>query len=165
MDIQEFFKIGLARDIPQLIPKPEGEFVGIDIGASGIKKTLPICVGLPEWSWPRDKLAHDDESVDIVHAFHFLEHLSGEDAISMLREVERVLKPGGVLNVVVPYYNSSMQAHDLTHKSCYNESTFDNLFGQQYYDMAGKWKLKIHAQFIMGIVERNMALFVQLVKT
>ena len=165
MDIQEFFKIGLARDIPQLLQKPSGAFVGVDIGASGIKKTLPIALGLPSWSFPRDALPYGDELVDVIHAFHFLEHLTGADAIAMLREVERVLKPGAHINIVVPYYNSSMQAHDLTHKSCYNESTFDNLFGQQYYDMAGPWKLSVHAQFIMGIVERNMALFVQLVKS
>jgi len=164
MDIQHFFKIGLSRDIPQLIPLPEGDFVGVDIGASGTKKIMPVCVGLPDWRWPRDNLPFQDDTVDVATAFHFLEHLSGEDAISMLREIERVLKPGGVVNVVVPYYNSSMQAHDLTHKSCYNESTFDNLFNCAYYDIAGNWSLKIHAQFIMGIVERNMALFAQLIK-
>lgn len=163
MDIQHFFKIGLARDIPQLLTPP-AEGLQIDLGASGIKKTLPIAIGAPDWLWPRDPLPCEPGSVALFHAFHFLEHLTGEDAIHLLRDMETALVPGGVINIVVPYYNSSMQAHDLTHKSCYNESSLPNLFNNGYYSAAGEWQLRVHTQFIMGIVERNLALFVQLTK-
>jgi predicted SAM-dependent methyltransferase len=41
-------------------------------------------------------------SVDACYSSHFLEHLSYADAQSFLREQYRVLRPGGVIRVVVP---------------------------------------------------------------
>lgn len=163
MNINELFKLGMDRDLPELL---HGPLYGreIDLGASGVKKTLPEALGYPEWIHPRDPIPAEDGSVARIHAFHFLEHLTGDHAILLLREIERVLMPGGVANLVMPYYNSQMQCQDLTHKSFWNEGTFANLFDNQHYDIAGKWNLYVHTQFIMGIVERNLALFVQLYK-
>jgi SAM-dependent methyltransferase len=170
LTIQQLFKQGMDRDIPELryIPDavvPVGGWLAFDLGASG-EKVMEDCegLGLPDWEFPRDAIPSDDNTVDVIHAYHFLEHLSGEDAIKLLREVERVLIPGGIMNICVPYYSSSMQAQDLTHKSQWCETTFQTLFENAYYDPAGKWRLRVHTQFIMGIVERNLALFVQLVK-
>lgn len=165
MNIQQFFKQGMDRDIPYLLPEPIGFFVGYDLGASGVK-VMPNCdgLGLPNWECPFDPIPASENSVDVIHAYHFLEHLTGDHVVQLLREVERVLKPGAPMNICVPYYNSSMQAQDLTHKSVWCETTFQTLFDNKYYDPAGEWKLKVHAQFIMGVVERNLALFVQLVK-
>lgn len=50
----------------------------------------------------RRSLPHRDETVDFVYTSHFLEHLRADQAKAVLREVFRVLKPGGVLRVVVP---------------------------------------------------------------
>jgi SAM-dependent methyltransferase len=164
LSIQQLFKQGMARTIPSLLG-PSAGWDGFDLGASG-EKVMDGCegLGLPDWFFPRDAIPAANNTVDIVHAYHFLEHLSGEVAIDLLREVERVLVPGGIMNICVPYYNSSMQAQDLTHKSVWCETTFQTLFDNKYYDPAGKWRLRVHTQFIMGVVERNLALFVQLVK-
>ena len=43
-----------------------------------------------------------DQSVDVVYSSHFLEHLLRKDALQLLRESWRVLKPGGVIRVAVP---------------------------------------------------------------
>lgn len=43
-----------------------------------------------------------DGSADFVYSSHFLEHMSRTDATHLLRESFRVLKPGGVVRVVVP---------------------------------------------------------------
>jgi SAM-dependent methyltransferase len=43
-----------------------------------------------------------DSSVDVVYHSHMLEHLERDVAGLFMREVLRVLKPGGVLRVVVP---------------------------------------------------------------
>jgi len=47
-------------------------------------------------------LPFDDASVDYIYTSHMLEHLHKEDAIFVLKEFYRVLKPKGVLRVVVP---------------------------------------------------------------
>ena len=43
-----------------------------------------------------------DNSVDAVYHAHVLEHLSREDGRNFLKESVRVLRPGGVLRVVIP---------------------------------------------------------------
>lgn len=50
----------------------------------------------------RDGIPYSDESFDVVYHSNFLEHLSPADAEQLLRECHRVLRPGGLLRVVVP---------------------------------------------------------------
>jgi SAM-dependent methyltransferase len=50
----------------------------------------------------RDGIPYPDESFDAVYHSNFLEHLDRADAEGLLRECRRVLRPGGVLRVVVP---------------------------------------------------------------
>lgn len=165
MSVQGLFKLGMKRDLPHLIYDPYWKGKVFDVGSSGTWKVPgAIALGLPDWSFPRDKIPADDESVSIIHAYHFLEHLNGDDAIAFLREAERVLQSGCVLNYCVPYYNSNLMAQDLTHRSAWCEDTLKNLFNCVGYDPAGSWKLRIHFQMIAGIVERNLCLIGQLVK-
>lgn len=163
MNIQQLFKFGMKRDLPELL-----EFSGtaFDIGATG-KIVTPgaIPLGLPDWSFPFQFIPARNSTVATIHCYHFLEHLSGTDVIAFLRECERVMIPGqSVMNFCIPYYNSQGQAQDLTHKSSWCEDNFKNLFQNSYYDIAGEWKLKVHTIMIIGIVERNLALIGQLVR-
>lgn len=48
------------------------------------------------------KLRYPDSSVDYVYSSHCLEHLSQSDARSLMGEIYRVLKPGGIVRIVVP---------------------------------------------------------------
>jgi len=50
----------------------------------------------------RNGIPFDDEYFDAVYHAHFLEHISPEEAQGVLKECFRVLKPGGVIRVVVP---------------------------------------------------------------
>ncbi len=43
-----------------------------------------------------------DDSFDLVYHSHFLEHLTPDQAAFIIKECFRVLKPGGVLRIVVP---------------------------------------------------------------
>ncbi|MCH7499202.1 MAG: methyltransferase domain-containing protein [Nitrospinae bacterium] len=43
-----------------------------------------------------------DDSVDFVYSSHFLEHLHREEALYLLNESYRVLKPGGTVRICVP---------------------------------------------------------------
>jgi predicted SAM-dependent methyltransferase len=61
-------------------------------------------------SWPdsikihnlKKRLPYEDSSIDYVYTSHFLEHLALTDAERLIKEAFRVLKPGGVIRVVVP---------------------------------------------------------------
>jgi SAM-dependent methyltransferase len=167
MIFQDFFQDAMKRSLPDLLDPPPG--IAFDLGASGYYTMKgALALGLPIWSFPRDAIPAKDDSVAIIHAYHFMEHLSGDDAIKFLREAERVLIEGGILNYCVPYHKTGLQAQDLTHKSVWNEDVFENLFNNTHYDPAGdprEWLLKVHFQIIAGVVERNLALIGQLVKT
>ncbi len=50
----------------------------------------------------RRGLPFDDNTFDVVYHSHVLEHLAPEDGERLVAECYRVLKPGGVLRIVVP---------------------------------------------------------------
>jgi predicted SAM-dependent methyltransferase len=50
----------------------------------------------------REKLPFGDSSFSVVYHSHVLEHLPRRAAPGFIRECHRVLKPGGILRVVVP---------------------------------------------------------------
>lgn len=123
-----------------------------------------IGIGLPEWNADSDPLPYDDESVGGIHAYHFLEHV--KDPLKVLKECERVLYPGGVMNILVPYYTSQLQAQDLDHKSQFSENTWRVAFQNEYYNRPGEgvWAFKIGFNMIMGLVEKDLCLVTQLIK-
>ena len=160
--LQDLFLIGMDRTIPDILPWNEKGIV-LNLGCGKKKIDGAVNMDYPDWDANMDYLGFEDESVDCVHAYHFLEHI--DDPIAMLRDIQRVLKVGGVCNIVVPYYTSQMQAHDLSHQHMFCEETWRNLFTAPYYtkDREG-WKLRVHLNVIMGVVERNLCLVTQLVK-
>jgi len=116
MNIQQLFKLGMKRDLPELL-----EFSGtaFDIGATG-KIVAPgaIPLGLPDWSFPFQYIPAKNSTVATIHCYHFLEHLSGTDAIAFLRECERVMIPGqSVMNFCIPF-NAIEELGRNRHVSC-----------------------------------------------
>lgn len=86
--------------------KREG-FKGVDIQAF---EGVDIVADLRQkWPWA-------DESVEEVHASHFVEHLTGEERVHFVNELWRVLKPGGKVTIVTPHWASSRAYGDVTHK-------------------------------------------------
>lgn len=64
-----------------------------------------------EWlEWPqfthrldvRNGLPFEDDSVDFIYASHSLEHVTKAEAVKILKECHRVLKPSGIIRLVVP---------------------------------------------------------------
>jgi len=161
MNIQQLFALGMKREIPNLLDMPKGIVLNIGPGESHIPGTIPL--DLPEWNVDDDDIPYGEAEVAGIHAYHFLEHCA--DPIDVLYEFQRVVRPGGLINIVVPYYSAMLQAQDLTHRHAFCEETWKTLFHNQYYKGRFDWELKVHANFIMGIVERNLALFAQLVRT
>ena len=101
MSFQELFFQAMKRPLPSLLSYVS-DGLAFDIGASG-SHSYATPLGLPGWAFPRDPIPASDGSVSTLYVFHFLEHLSGVDAIHFLREAERVLMVGGVLNFCMPY--------------------------------------------------------------
>ena len=54
------------------------------------------------WIDLRNKLPFPDQSCRFVYSSHTLEHLFPDDAIHLLREIRRVLKPGTTARLAVP---------------------------------------------------------------
>jgi ubiquinone/menaquinone biosynthesis C-methylase UbiE len=60
--------------------------------------------------WDDSILIHDltkpfpwaNDSVDVLYSSHTLEHMSRDQGHEFLRQCHRVLKPGGVIRIVVP---------------------------------------------------------------
>lgn len=175
MDHRELAELALSRDIGEL-KQPPKQGVTVCIGETGWRKSDPnsTVLGLPDWCFPVDAIPLDDGTVKLIHAYHFLEHLTGHDAIKFLVEAQRVLKVGGILQYGIPYYKSELASQDLTHKSFWTESSFKMLLENDWYnpldqvegiDPEFKFTLKIQSQCIIGVVERNLMLIGQLIKT
>lgn len=192
MNIQQLFALGMKRDVPQLLDFPDGPVANLGCGRhrlSGVinldypewdaeryEIQLPRKVVMPEHPLCRNEgLAPNGELfaqqltrcpsnfLAGIHAYHFLEHL--HDPRRMLREMQRCLMPGGVINICVPHYWGSMAHHDLDHKHNFAVDTWSNTFSAPWYDKDREgWQLRIHFNMLMGVTERNVAILTQLVK-
>lgn len=47
-------------------------------------------------------LPFTDKSFDVAYSSHFLEHLTPQKALQVLKEIKRILKPNGIVRIVVP---------------------------------------------------------------
>ncbi len=161
--LNEFFELGMKRELLEIVQPPQGELaLNVGCGKSIIKGAIGI--DYPEWDADKQPLPYRDSSVGCIYAFHFLEHV--REPVRVLQDFQRVLVKGGVVNIVVPYYSSQIMAQDLDHKSSFSEETWKTLFRNQYYDKNEvEWKFEIGVNVIMGVVERNLSLLTQLIKT
>lgn len=50
----------------------------------------------------RNPLPFDDNSVDFIFHEHFIEHLTVEEGQKIIKDLMRVLKPGGVMRIATP---------------------------------------------------------------
>jgi SAM-dependent methyltransferase len=71
-------------------------YTGIDLESSALYGTVK-----PDLTWDGARIPVDDQTADWVMATEFLEHYSEPDTV--LREIVRVLKPGGQLFATVPF--------------------------------------------------------------
>jgi predicted SAM-dependent methyltransferase len=93
--------------------RQEGYF-GLDI-APGEK--VDAVVDLEQFPWPIESNSAED-----IVCSHYVEHTP--DLMKFMNEVHRILKPGGKMKVVAPYYNSIRCWQDPTHLRAISEATF-----------------------------------------
>lgn len=75
----------------------------------------------------KESLPIDNNSVDEIYTSHFLEHV--ENPVKLMEEFNRILKDGGILEIIVPHYTNPY-AHHFTHKTYWSSYAFE----QEYLD-------------------------------
>ncbi len=65
----------------------------------------------------------ESNSADEVLLDNVLEHLN--DVLRVMTELHRILKPGGVARIIVPYAKSDWAFQDPTHKHFFTEKSMD----------------------------------------
>lgn len=166
-DVMQLFEAGIDRKIGEYINVIKENPLVLNLGAGNktINGTKPFDFETG-WLAPSRLPGIEDETVDGIFAFHFLEHLEPSDVIKMMKEVERVLKVGAAITFVVPYYSTMLAHQDLDHKTFFTEETFPNLFVNPYNQgtVIRDWSLRVQWQLIIGNKERNLCLIGQVVK-
>jgi GT2 family glycosyltransferase len=69
-------------------------------------------------------LPYEDNSVDMVRAFDFLEHISPENVIDVMNDIWRVLKPDGIFESSTPSTDGRGAFQDPTHRSFWNRNSW-----------------------------------------
>lgn len=75
-----------------------------------------------------------DDSVDLIYSSHCFEHLSNLN--ELMKEISRILKKDGLLEVVVPHFSNPFYYSDPTHKNLFGLYSFsyfadDNILKRQ----------------------------------
>jgi predicted SAM-dependent methyltransferase len=100
------------------------DWIGVDISKNSC---VDIVHDLNKYPWP-----FEDNSVDEIHCSHYVEHIphdiESEDKrdglIQFMDEVYRILKPGGKMTIIAPYYTSIRAFGDPTHRRFICDWTF-----------------------------------------
>lgn len=112
-------------------PKPGA--VNVD-AAAGPHVDLVLDVDDHLWPWP-------DGTVDEIHAVHLFEHVA--DPIGFMCDAWRVLRPGGLLHIEVPHWQSRNAFTDPTHRRFCTEDTF-------LYWCPGSWLYSMSSAYHPG---------------
>lgn len=95
--------------------KPNGGYIGIDIErAPGVDIVCDVTKGLP----------FDNNSVGLVRAYDFIEHMPLGSLPSLFNEIYRVLVPGGWFVSLTPSTDGRGAFQDPTHTSFINSNSF-----------------------------------------
>ena len=118
-----------------LTGNPDGEYVGIDILPSFQPDIVrDVLRGLP----------FDSDSFDSIIIEHVLEHISGALACEpndnysfVMNEIHRVLKPGGIATIEVPYWRDDCAVESAGHIRLFAENSFINFYANPYWQEMG----------------------------
>ncbi len=111
---------GSGRNMVELAPR--GEVTGIELSPTSVAVARARNVGeVVEGSV--EELPFPDHSFDFAVCLDVIEHL--DDDLRTMRELRRVVRPGGRLLVTVPAYPSLWSSHDVVnhHRRRYTRST------------------------------------------
>lgn len=115
-------------------PDPAARPLKINLGCGG--KRLPGFVGVDVAELPAVDVKMDvreylrslkPSSVSHVYSRHFLEHVEGNALRDLLLEIDRVLRPGGHIEFIVPHFSNPYYYSDPTHRQPFGVHTFSYL--------------------------------------
>ena len=143
--------------ILQMISDLGADAVGVDMSHEALKfcreKNLNVVLGKGE------SIPFESGRFDLVLASDVLEHV--DDDAGAMREIERILKPGGVFIATVPAHQWLFSAHDhlLHHRRRYSKNEFRKLLENNFEDVKISW---IHSAILIpAIVQRTLTKFIK----
>jgi SAM-dependent methyltransferase len=83
----------------------------------------------------------ENDSVNEIHMYHVLEHL--HSPLEKLEELNRILKPKGILHIRVPHFSSMGAFSDITHVRPFGYASFDCFSEGTYHSFYTKKRFKI----------------------
>lgn len=114
--------IGCGGGHVQLLPF--GDIYGIDISRSSIKNARKIYKGVKAADASK-RIPYKNNSFDIIFSSEVFGHIDKEDKDNFLREVKRVLKPGGILVFSIETFGKNMLTDFLKRKKLYRKYWVD----------------------------------------
>jgi len=91
-----------------------------------------------------EPLPFSDSSVDEIYCAHLVEHI--HNLIPFMNECYRVLKPGGRMEILAPYYTAIQATQDPTHVRFISENSF-NYFTDEYLQKKRTFNYGINCLF------------------
>ncbi len=160
--MSEIFDLGIKRSPGRIMVSPAGIHLNLGSGRAPIESATNL--DRPGWEAPL--LPFRDNSVAEIHMYHFLEHLTPDMAIEQLQECERVLLPGGVMNIVVPHAMVPLAFQAPDHRSFWTEEGFQDTWYSSGYDSTyGRpWKSDIVWMMVGGVRWSNLCVLLQVAK-
>ncbi len=86
------------------------------------------------WDFNRVPYPFRGGSFDAIFARHTLEHVQLGRIVDVMKEIHRIGKPGALVYIRVPYWNSKAFAMDPTHQTRFTEDTFYYFAGMMRTD-------------------------------
>jgi predicted SAM-dependent methyltransferase len=84
-----------------------------------------ICNGLP----------YEDNSVDEIRAYDFMEHIPQDGVIFVMQEIHRVLKKEGIFDFSIPSTDGRGSFQDPYHRSYWNINSFLYYCEESYHEL------------------------------
>lgn len=136
----------------------------LDLGCGRAKDRSAIGIDIDDhgqeiiWDVEKMGIPLPDDSCRLVKAHSIMEHFF--NVCFVMRELHRVIKKDGVLDVVVPMAGSNGAFRDPTHRTTWTEETFDYFTPKKpkYYNIneGYKWKILERKKINQGIITAKL---------
>lgn len=87
---------------------------------------------LSQFPWP-----FEDNSVDAIRAFDFLEHIDQSKSVLLIEEIYRILKDDGIFEFLVPSTEGNGAFMDPMHRSYWNRYSWIYFTDREWRDLYG----------------------------